>query len=71
MAQIAADFIKNLNPDKKHCWIAEMDGEVVGSDFVVDGGNSIAKIRLLLVDPKARGLGLGTRLVNYFPAFTI
>lgn len=64
VAQIAADFINNYNPDKERCWIAEMDGQIVGSIFVVQGSETVAKLRLLLVDPRARGLGLGTRLVD-------
>jgi DNA-binding MarR family transcriptional regulator/N-acetylglutamate synthase-like GNAT family acetyltransferase len=64
VAQIVADFITHYNPDKERCWIAEMDGQVVGSVFVVQGSETEAKLRLLLVDEKARGLGLGTRLVE-------
>lgn len=64
VAQIVADFVKNYRPERERCWIAEMNGEVVGSIFVVEGNEEIAKLRLLLVDPKARGLGLGTQLVE-------
>jgi DNA-binding MarR family transcriptional regulator/GNAT superfamily N-acetyltransferase len=64
VAQIVADFIKNYNPQRECCWIAEMDGEIVGSVFVVEASENVAKLRLLLVEPKARGLGLGTRLVS-------
>jgi GNAT superfamily N-acetyltransferase len=59
-----ADFINNYNPEREHCWIAEMDGEIIGSVFVVQSSQTVAKLRLLLVEPKARGLGLGTRLVE-------
>ncbi len=64
VAQIVAQFINNYNPARERCWIAEMNGEIVGSVFVVQGSEAIARLRLLLVEPKARGLGLGTRLVE-------
>ena len=64
VSQIVADFINNFKPNIERCWIAEIDGEVVGSIFVVQHTETVAKLRLLLVDPKARGLGLGTRLVK-------
>lgn len=64
VSQIVSDFIKNFNPKRERCWIAEMNGEVVGSIFIVEENEEVAKLRLLLVDPKARGLGLGTTLVE-------
>ena len=64
VAQICADFINNYDPQKERCWIAEMQGEQVGSVFCVKASEEVAKLRLLLVDPKVRGLGLGTRLVE-------
>ncbi len=64
VAQIVADFINNYRPERERCWIAEMDGEIVGSVFVVQHDETVAKLRLLLVEPRARGLGLGTRLVE-------
>ncbi|MBA1334948.1 MAG: Histone acetyltransferase HPA2 [Firmicutes bacterium] len=64
VAQITAEFINNYNPERERCWIAEMNGEIVGSVFVVQKDEEVAKLRLLLVEPKARGLGLGTRLVH-------
>ena len=64
VAQIAADFINNYKPERERCIIAEMNGEIVGSVLVVQSSESVAKLRLLLVEPKARGLGLGSRLVQ-------
>ena len=69
VAEIAAAFIKNLDAKHERCWIAEMDGEPVGSVFVVKESKSAAKLRLLIVEPKARGRGLGKRLVRECIAF--
>lgn len=64
VARVTADFIDNFDAKKERCWIAELDGERVGSVFVVKKTDEIAKLRLLIIDPKARGLGLGKRLVD-------
>lgn len=64
VARIAADFLDTFDPKGEHCWIAEMDGEVVGSAFVVRDSDDVAKLRLVYVEPKARGLGIGARLVE-------
>ena len=64
VAKITAEFIENFDPRRERCWIAELDGERVGSVFVVRKTDEIAKLRLLIIDPKARGLGLGKRLVD-------
>jgi len=63
-AQIVADFDNNFDPKRERCWIAEMSGENVGCVMLVKDKPGVARIRLLLVDPKARGLGLGQRLVD-------
>jgi DNA-binding MarR family transcriptional regulator/N-acetylglutamate synthase-like GNAT family acetyltransferase len=64
VAEIAAKFIKEFDPKKERAWIAEKDGENVGCVFLVRESDEVAKLRMLLVDPKARGLGIGKRLVE-------
>ena len=63
-AQIVADFVNKHDPKRERCWIAEIDGENVGCVFLAKDSPTVARIRLLLVDPQARGLGLGARLVD-------
>lgn len=63
-AEIAGQFIKNFDAERERCWIAEADGRPVGSVMLVNAGNGVGKLRLLLVEPRARGLGVGKTLVN-------
>ncbi|MGY6269332.1 bifunctional helix-turn-helix transcriptional regulator/GNAT family N-acetyltransferase [Achromobacter denitrificans] len=64
VAEIVARFIRDFDRTRERCWIAEKDGKMVGSVFVVRQDETTAKLRLLYVDPSARGLGIGRRLVE-------
>jgi len=61
---ILCQFVKNFDPKKEKSWIAESDGQILGSVFVAKESDKIAKLRLLYVEPEARGTGLGSKLVE-------
>ena len=63
-AQIVADFINEHDAKRERCWIAEVNGENAGCVMLVKDSKDVARLRLLLVEPKARGLGIGVRLVD-------
>jgi N-acetylglutamate synthase-like GNAT family acetyltransferase len=69
VAGIVKDFLENFDPERERCWIAERNGERVGCVFVVND-KSEARLRLLLIEPSVRGLGLGRRLVEECIAFS-
>jgi DNA-binding MarR family transcriptional regulator/GNAT superfamily N-acetyltransferase len=64
VAEICAQFIKNYDAPREHCWIAEADGRPLGSVFLVRASDELARLRLLLVEKEARGLGIGRALVE-------
>jgi DNA-binding MarR family transcriptional regulator/ribosomal protein S18 acetylase RimI-like enzyme len=63
VAEIAGKFLTSFDASRERCWIADLDGTPVGSVFLVRHSDDVAKLRLLLIDPAARGQGLGQRLV--------
>lgn len=69
VADIAAQFLRKFQPDWEKAWIAELDGERVGAVFVVRKSPTTAQLRMLILAPKARGLGLGARLTDECLAF--
>jgi DNA-binding MarR family transcriptional regulator/GNAT superfamily N-acetyltransferase len=69
-AEIAGKFVQEHDPAREACWIAEWRGDLAGSIFVVDAGRDVAQLRLLYVEPRARGLGIGRMLVEQVVRFS-
>ncbi len=63
-AQIVADFVNSHDRKRERCWIAERGGERIGTIMLAKDSEDVARIRLLLLEPQARGIGLGARLVD-------
>ena len=64
VAQVASEFILKYKPARERCWIAELDGRIVGSTFVVEKSDDIAKLRLVYVEPDARGFGISRHMLG-------
>ena len=64
VARICAEFVEHFDPAAERCWVADLEGEVVGSIFCVRQSARVAKLRVLYVEPAVRGLGIGARLVH-------
>jgi len=64
VAEIVAHYVRELDPKRERCWIAELDGQPVGCVFLVKASDRVGKLRLFLVEPSARGRGIGGRLVE-------
>ncbi|MEZ0223323.1 MAG: GNAT family N-acetyltransferase [Alphaproteobacteria bacterium] len=69
VAEKSAEFIRHFNPAKERCWVAEMDGHLVGSVFLVDSKDGCGELRLLYVAPHARGMGIGSSLLGELVRF--
>lgn len=63
-AEVTANFLRNFKPGREQCWVAELDGVMAGSVFLTDEGNGLSRLRLLYVEPFARGHGVGSTLVE-------
>ncbi|HTF89067.1 MAG TPA: GNAT family N-acetyltransferase [Planctomycetota bacterium] len=70
LAEIAAKFLREFKPGRERCFVAEKDGEIVGAVFIVEKSASVAQLRMLYVEPGARGLGIGRQLVSECVSFS-
>ncbi len=69
VAEIVAKFVREFDPARERCWVAERDGEIAGSIFLVKESDAVAKLRLFYLEPWARGSGMGKRMVGECLAF--
>ena len=69
LCEVTTAFLRDSRPGRDQCWIAESDGRMAGAVLVVDVGGETAQLRLLHVEPEARGLGIGRALVDECVAF--
>lgn len=69
VADIVAKFVRDLKPARERCWIAEVDGEIVGSVFLCERSKTVGQLRLLYVEPTVRGMGIGGTLTDACLAF--
>ena len=67
--EVTTAFLRDFKPGREQCWVAEVDGTMAGSIFLTDEGDGLARLRLLYVEPGARGLGIGDALVTTCVAF--
>lgn len=67
--EVTAAFLKNFKPGREQCWVADVDGVMAGSIFLTDEGDGLSRLRLLYVEPFARGRGIGEALVATCLAF--
>ena len=67
--EVTTEFLRNFKPGREQCWVAEQAGRMVGSVLLVDAGDGTGQLRLLYVEPGARGLGIGDALVRECVAF--
>lgn len=71
VSQVVSEFVLKFKPERERCWMAELDGKVVGASFVVEKPPDIAKLRLVYVEPEARGFGISRHLLDASMAFAV